>query len=208
MTERRRWSGPLALALACCAVGCALTSKGAPLEPRYFSPELAPLEQSGAPASPLELRLGQVESAAHLEQRIAHRKSQAELAYYDEWRWTEPPEAYVRRALERELFERRGLVQVVAGVAPTLDAELSSFEELDGGSPRVRVVLRVRVRDDRRVLVERTLHVERPVELGKGGEDRAPRIAEALGSALRDAVSQAADLVTRQLEERRTTAGG
>ena len=86
--------------------GCALTSKGEALTPRYFTP----LVESDASAEPTparpgaELRLGMVAPAAHIEQRIAYRVSDAELAYYDDRRWSAPPEELVRRALERELF--------------------------------------------------------------------------------------------------------
>src|SRR5436190_1201966 len=112
--------------------GCALLSKGEALSPRYFSPSLAaqPAPVAEPDAAPRALRLCRVEAAAHLEERIAYRISPTELAYYDDRRWTEPPEEFVRRALTVELFERRAFQRVLSGVAPTLDVEVSSFEEL------------------------------------------------------------------------------
>jgi hypothetical protein len=72
-------------------LGCALTSKADALSPRYFSPEQAP-EPSAARAAPerrLELRLGQVSSASHLDERISYRLSSSEVGFYEERRWTE-----------------------------------------------------------------------------------------------------------------------
>lgn len=180
--------------------GCALTSKGAPLAPRYFSPEL---RQDGPPGPSakvgLELRLGRIEGSAHLEQRLAYRSSESELGYYDSWRWTEPPEAYLERALAQQLFERRGLVHVVSGPAPTLDVELSSFEELRSGAARARVELRLTLRDERRSLLERTLRVERAIASGTP-EDAPLRLTQALSAALEEAVGKVSALVTSELE--------
>ncbi|MEY2936160.1 MAG: hypothetical protein RL033_6909, partial [Pseudomonadota bacterium] len=96
------------LLLACLGSGCALLSKSQPFSPRYFSPDAeetaaqhtaAKQTAAASTSPPLELRLGQIDAAAHLEERIAYRPSQGELGYYDSWRWTEPPQAYLRRAL-------------------------------------------------------------------------------------------------------------
>jgi len=181
-------------------LGCALTSKANPLAPRYFSPELRPdsAPRSDANAK-LELRLGRIEAAAHLEQRLAYRSSENELGYYDSWRWTEPPEAYLERALAQQLFEQYGLVHVVSGAARTLDVELSSFEELRSGAPRARVEVRLILRDERRSLLERTLRVERAI--APGSPEEAPvRLTRALSAALDEAVGKIAALVTSQLE--------
>ena len=123
-----------ALAIACCALpmGCALTSKADVVSPRYFSPEPAAGTRSPKATDKLELRLGQVSSASHLDERIAYRVGGAEMGFYDDRRWTENPEAYLRRALERDLFEERGLSRIVTGGTPILDIELTAFEELRG----------------------------------------------------------------------------
>ena len=183
--------------------GCALTSKAAPLEPRYFSPELRE-ESSPHPAghAGLELRLGRIEAAAHLEQRLAYRSNESELGYYDAWRWTEPPEAYLARALAQQLFEQRGLIRVVSGAALTLDVELTSFEELRSEAPRARVELRLTLRDERRSLLERTLRVTRAIAPGTP-EDAPLRLTRALSAALEQAVGELAALVTPELERAR-----
>lgn len=193
-----------AVSLALVCPGCALMSKGEVFSPRYFSPDVSEpvarlqIKDASSPDAPLEVRLGQVEASSHLEQRIAYRPSEGELGYYDSWRWTEPPQAYLRRALARELFERRGLVHVVSGAGPTLDVELVSFEELRQGAPAGRVELRFSLSDGRRMLLEQTVRVERPVAPG-AAEDVAPRLTRALSSALAEAVANVAERVTTEL---------
>ncbi|MEO8178568.1 MAG: ABC-type transport auxiliary lipoprotein family protein [Deltaproteobacteria bacterium] len=184
--------------------GCALTSKAAPLMPRYFSPELGQEGPSRSSANAgLELRLGRIEASAHLEQRLAYRSNESELGYYDDWRWTQPPEAYLSRALAQQLFERGDLVHVVSGSAPTLDAELSSFEEIRSGAPRARVELRLTLRDERRTLLERTLRIERAIAPG-ATEDAPLRLTRALSAALEEAVAKLAELVTAELGRARS----
>ncbi|MEY2936693.1 MAG: hypothetical protein RL033_7442 [Pseudomonadota bacterium] len=188
------------LLLSCLCSGCALLSKGQPLAPRYFSPDAERAPASATPSSPAqELRLGQINAAAHLEERIAYRPSPGELGYYDSWRWTEPPQAYLRRALARELFERRGVVRVVSGNAPTLSVELTSFEEVRGAQPSARVELAVLLRGERSALLERTLREERPLPAGAAEDPQ--RLTRALSLALDAAVSQVADLVSARLAE-------
>ena len=187
--------------LAVMALSCALTSKADPLSPRYFTPTSALGSQAPArePSSVHELRLGQVDSAAHLEERIAYRVSDTELGYYEDRRWTEPPEQYLRRALEGELFEERGLRRVISGSAPTLDVELVSFEELRHGPPRARLALRFSLRDERRSLLERALVVERPLGATKPG-DNGPELAAAMARVLDQAVADVAEQIIRELE--------
>jgi ABC-type uncharacterized transport system auxiliary subunit len=199
----RRWL--VALALALCPA-CALMGKGEALSPRYFSPDVgepALRLASKVPTSPpaaSELRLDRVEASSHLEERIAYRPHEGELGYYDSWRWTEPPQEYLRRALARELFERRGLVHVVSGPAPTLDVELVSFEELRQGAAAGRVELRFSLSDGRRMLLEQTVRVQEPVA-PDATEDTALRLTKALSSALEQAVAKVAELVTLELAQ-------
>jgi cholesterol transport system auxiliary component len=178
--------------------GCALTNKADASHPRFFSPERDPSEQqSTVPGTPvLELRLGHVGSASHLEERMSYRLDPAEVGYYDDRRWTEPPESYLRRALERELFERRGIRRVLSGSGMTLDVELTAFEELKGTKPSVRVALHVTLHDEERAAFERSLVRVQP--LPEGGDDPR-RIAQALGQALSEAVSEVSDEVARSL---------
>jgi cholesterol transport system auxiliary component len=180
--------------------GCALMSKGTALSPRFFSPEaVAPTALPAAPAGePLAVRLGLVEAASHLEERMSYRVNASELGYYEERRWTERPDEYLRRALERELFERRHLRRVVSGAGTTLDVELTAFEELRGPAPRVRLALRFTLHDDRQSTLEKSLVVERA--LGQSTEtEHAQLIASALGAALTVAVSEVGDDVAREL---------
>jgi ABC-type uncharacterized transport system auxiliary subunit len=195
---------------------CALMSKGDALSPRYFSPHLeAPAGAAQREAQPLDLRIGRIDPAAHVEERIAYRVSDTELAYYDDRRWTEPPEEFVRRALEQELFERRGFQRVISGAAPTLDVEVLSFEELREGEPRARLTLAVTLRDERRALLERTVSVDVPLA-GAGGSGKrrensddksgdeagaGPALAEAMAGALAQATREVADQVSSQLHD-------
>jgi cholesterol transport system auxiliary component len=208
-----KWSRKRAVLLllgACVGSGCgALSSKGESLTPRFFSP--APLETPTSAASggggtaaedAPELRIGRVEPAAHLEERIAYRLSATELAYYEDRRWTEPPEQFVRRALESELFERRAFRRVIAGAAPTLDVEVLSFEELlltgPEGAARARLTLLITLRDERHALLERTVTVEVPVG---ASEDAGPALASAMAVALGKATEQIAEQVAVELRK-------
>jgi ABC-type uncharacterized transport system auxiliary subunit len=193
--ERRRW---ISVCLVLCLGGCALTSKGQAVSPRYFSPVMegaTPRETSDG--SVLELRIGRIEAAAHLEQRMSFRTGPAELGYYEDRLWSSEPSEYLRDALEQELFERRKFVRLISGAGMTLDVELTAFEEVRSADA-VRLSIRYTLHDDRRTIVERTLVLERALP-GGAGADAAERIARALGGALASAVSQIGDDVARRL---------
>jgi cholesterol transport system auxiliary component len=205
--RRRAWTSVTALSTALLASGCAFLSKGEAMTPRYFSPVPA-FERPTPPEPPRpeappppELRIGRIEPAAYLEERIAYRISDNELAYYDDRRWTEPPEHFVRRALERELFESHAFRRVISGAAPTLDVELLSFEEVRQGTPRARLSLLITLRDERHALLERTLSTEAPLELGPNadaGAALARAMAQALGRATRDVAERIAAELRQQ----------
>lgn len=180
--------------------GCALTSKAEALSPRYFNPQLVAGPHSRAATQPFELRLGQVSSASHLDERISYRISAAEVGFYEDRRWTEIPEAFLRRALERELFEERRLSRVVSGIAPILDVELTSLEEVRGKPTRARVTLTVSLRDERRSLLERSVELEEPVS-EQAGADPAQRLAQALAVTLARAVQTVGAEVVARLSE-------
>jgi len=182
------------------ASDCALPSKASAVQPRFFSPELTEPPQSvAAPESDaLELRLGLVEAASHLEERMSYRVHASELGYYDDRRWSERPEEYLRRALEHELFERRQMRRVLSGAATTLDVELTAFEELQGAKARVRLALRFRLHDDHQASLERSVVIERALA-ADGDVDHAQRVASALGAALTAAVAEVSDTVARHL---------
>lgn len=195
----------LAAAAGLFIAGCALTSKSDPIESRFFSPDLstarvrvtsadgaAKTKAVGevAPAGGgVELRMGRVLAAAHLREKIAHRTSGHELTFYEERRWTERPDAYLRRALEQSLFESGVFVRVVSGDAPTLEVELLAFQEAK--SPHVAELrFVVRVFDGRTVRWEETIAVDEKLT---GNEQ------EELASALGRALVAGSDRVTQNL---------
>lgn len=174
--------------------GCALTSKSDSVILRYFTPErvgqrTAPPQPSVASATPLQLHLGRVAAASYLRERIAFRDSDYEVGFYDDLRWTERPEAYVRRAMIRGLFEDQPLQQVVTGAAPTLDVDLSAFEELRTPTHTARVEITWTLYNDHAVLVQKTLLAERPIVESKTSTGPAA-VAIAMSDALADAVKQ------------------
>jgi cholesterol transport system auxiliary component len=191
--------------LSCCVVlgllgGCALTSKADALYPRFFSPEPA-AAQASTPApsgAPLALRLGQVEAASYVEERFAYRLEPTELSYYEDRRWTEPPERYLRRALERELFQERGIRRTVSGPGSTLDVELTAFEELRGAPARVRLALSFSLHDERQSQLERRVVIERPLPPNTRNAS-ARDVTAALALALTAAVLDISEQVTREL---------
>jgi cholesterol transport system auxiliary component len=182
------------------SASCALTGKADALYPRFFSPEIdvAAAEAPTRVGPPLSLRLGQVEAVSYVEERFAYRVEPSELSYYEDRRWTEPPERYLRRALERELFQRRGVVRTVSGPGATLDVELTAFEELRSAPRRVRLVLSFSLHDDRQSQLERRVMVERPLPASAANAS-AQEVTAALALALSAAVLDVSDQVTREL---------
>lgn len=188
MSLTKTWIvGCVALALG----GCALTSKSEAMDVRYFTPErVAPVPGHATAPAGTELRLGRVTSGPHLRERIAYREAGHEIGYYEDRRWTERPDAYVRRALERRLFEESGFRRVLGGPAPALEVEVLAFDELrsPNGTVAAHVSLRMVVVQDRVVLREDTLAVDVPVAraTSQGVDD----VVAALSSALDLAAAQ------------------
>lgn len=183
--------------------GCALTSKSKPIDVRYFSADATLMStptRERAPtfgAKPPRVRLGRVTAGSHLSYRIVHRTSPVELGIYDDLRWTERPEDYVRRALSREMFEARPLVEAVSDGVPTLEVEVLAFEEVQRGMQRAgRVQLRYRLDGPDDVLASGVITVDRNA---KG--TRIDDVVAAIGTALAAASSQLADEVARVLSE-------
>lgn len=179
--------------------GCALTNKAVPTIPRYFTPELPPVQpKAEAPRAGVELRLGRVTAGSHIREKIVYRSSDYEVGFYDDLLWTEKPDAYLRRALSQVLFEQERLRSVVAGGAPVLDVELVAFEELRAPRHAALVRLTFVIRDDRLVRLEQTLAVERPI--AAASKDKEPAaIAAALGEAMSSAVAQVSERVIAEL---------
>lgn len=182
----------VAFTLALAGPGCALASKGEALDVRWYTPEGASrvprLTSARAPATTAPLRLGRVTSGSHLRERMLRRSSSGEVTFDERHRWTERPEVYVRRALERTLFEERGMRREIASGAPTLEVEVLAFEEVvtrDGRTARIAV--RTTLHDGERVLLEETRSVSRPVS----GAD-APALVRATAEALDELASTVA----------------
>lgn len=165
--------------------GCALTSKSAPLDVRYFTlPDQSAAAASGE-GTRTPLRLGRVVPGSLLGARIVHRDSPLELAPYEAMRWSDDPDVYVRRALVHAVFDTQPFEQATDGAARTLDVDVVAFEEVRHGPRRSgRVELRYAVRDDRRVVAHGTVAAER--DAGPGIEGVVAAIGEALDAASAD----------------------
>lgn len=177
--------------------GCALLTKSEPVVPRYFSPESVEPAGLRATETGLELRLGRVNSDAYIKDRIVHRDSDFEIGYYDDRVWTDKPEAYVRRALARALFDERGVTQRLSGVGATLDVDIVAFEEVRAPAHVARIKLVYAIYDDRVVRLSRSLVVERPIRPSKG--DAADEMVQAISAALVAAVDAVADAAASEL---------
>jgi cholesterol transport system auxiliary component len=166
--------------------------------PRYFSPTARSTNASAKPkidaAQQKVLRLGRISASSHLRERMVYRDESGRVGYDEERRWTERPEAYLRRALSRALFEERGFKRTVTGTGPSLDVELVAFEELRGSKPVARLEAIVLLEDGRTSVFEQTVVVERPIERASDAE-RDGAVVRALSEALEQAVTQIADQV-------------
>ena len=180
--------------------GCALTSKGTPMEVRYFSPESIGVPRGARqPVPPIaRLHVGDLTSSANLRYPIVHRESAVELDPYETLLWTENPEDYVRRSLSRALFEDGQLEEVVGGAALTLDVEVIAFEEIRRDSRHLgRVQLGYRLHDERVVLASGVVTVERDAS----GASIEPVVA-AIGAAMDAATAELAKNVVTRLRSR------
>jgi cholesterol transport system auxiliary component len=190
------------------ASACALTSKGKSVDVRYYSvgsaaPRTASPPSAGLAASPaptqLELRLGRVEAASYIREKIAFRDSSVEVGYYETLRWTESPEAYLRRALERSFFQEQKVQELVSGAGPTLEVELSAFEEVRAPEHVARVEVTWKLRVARTVQIQRTVAVDRPIEATPAGQEKGVALAAAMARALDDAVDAVVSDVVAEL---------
>jgi len=188
----------LVLALAVAPLGCAFFGKSDPVVLRYFTPEsvAAPPEPLGEalamPEGGLGLRMGRVNAASYVKDRIAFRDKSFEIGYYEELRWTEKPEAYLRRALDRALFEEQGLRQIISGPGPALDVDLDAFEELRSPRHAARMQVTWMLRDDERVRYEETFAIEQPIASTEpsGPTDVASAMAEAFDQSVKRIVAR------------------
>lgn len=199
MIKKQGFSSVTLMVLLNMTSGCALLGKSEPITPRYFSPtvDTPPAQLDSQAEGAMLLRLGRVQAGLNLRERMAYRTSPEEVGYYEDRRWTERPEVYLRRALSRSLFEVHGLRRAVGGVAPTLDAELVRFEEIRGDEHSVKVEVVMTLDDPMRGAIERTMVVEHDVE--SADRDDPQPVVQALGRALSDVVAQISDQVVERL---------
>jgi cholesterol transport system auxiliary component len=130
------------------------------------------------------LRLGRVSAGTDLGERIVYGDGKYQVAFYETRRWTEPPEKYVRDALEHSLFDEAGFRQAVAGPAPTLNIEILSFMEVKNGQTHLaRVALRGVLSTNVELFAE-TFAVDQPVQ-GLLFEDVVAALSHALDQACR-----------------------
>jgi cholesterol transport system auxiliary component len=179
--------------------GCALTSKSEAVEPRYFSPELAPSQQPAGKATGKLVRLYRVRAGSHLKQKIVYSDSPYEVGFYEARRWVEQPDVLVARALARSLYEEHGLRRAMASSAPTLEVEVTRFDEIRGPEQRkVRLEVVVLLYDQGAALLEETMAVEKVVP--EADElDEWEQFSKTAGEALREIVDRVATRVAARL---------
>ena len=188
--------------------GCALLGKSEPMAPRYFSPSEADAKMpelastSHEPGVGAELRVGRITAASYLAERIVFRESNYELKFYEDRRWTERPEVYLRRALSRALFEEQGLHRVVSGPALTLDVELTEFSELKSRAPLAQVRATYILYDNRLVRREGTVEVVLPIATDDQKLVSPEAAVQVMTTALRTTVRQIVMQVIAELAAR------
>lgn len=218
----RRWLNRSVLAVPVVFItlttGCAALSKGESLEVRYFTLPAHVPSPRGSATTTIEtpdrakgtpkargLRVGAIVGSVHLEERIVYRPSASELGYYTSLRWTEPPERWLSREFAAQLFQERGVEQLIGVVGPILEVELTVFEEVLGPPHLARVQLLARLQDGKSIFWQETLSVEVPVAppvvtTGVEESEEAAEGREALATV--DAMGAAMMAITRQLVER------
>jgi len=177
-----------AVAVATLLPGCALMSRGKSVETHWYTPDQA-RESLGVtePQGGCPLRFGRVTSGADLGKRIAFGDGAHRVGYYEDLRWTEHPDQYVRRALETTLFEGGVFRRTTAGPAPTLDVELLDFEEIKSPTGHAaHVAVRVALATDTDQF-ERTVVVSQPV-----AGTRFDDFVAAMGRALQETANEVA----------------
>lgn len=195
------------MVLACGGCPSILPESSSP-KIRYFTVDGVAVAPEAVETAPyLQVRLAKVDAASHIEDRIAFRDAGAEVGYYGSLRWADPPEDYLRRALARSLFEDRQLREIVSGAGPALEIELHAFEELKSPRHAARIVITWRLRNEKTVLVQKTMTVERAISGAADETSGAEPIAVAMAAALRDVVDGVvAEVVGELSRERDATA--
>ncbi len=187
-------------------LSCALVSRGKTLDVHWYTPErIRPQVGSAEMQAACELRLGSVTSGADLGPRINFGDGLYRVGEYEDRRWTERPEHYLRRTLGRKLFEEGPFRRVLTGRGATLDVELLDFEEVKTPQQHAaRIAVRVVVASDR-TLTERTLVVTQPVA-GTTFEEFVATMGAALDKTA-DEVARVAQVACRPGGEPQTLTG-
>jgi cholesterol transport system auxiliary component len=160
--------------------GCALTSRGTASEWQWFTPErVHPRLTSGMSSTGPVIRIRRVTSATDLGRAIVFGDGAYEVGYYKQRRWTESPEHYVRRALERALCQESALRCELDGDAPALDVEVLRFQEVKTANSHAALVSVHFVLSGDHVLLDDTVQVVDPV-VGASFDDAVAAIARAL----------------------------
>jgi ABC-type uncharacterized transport system auxiliary subunit len=178
---------------------CALTEKSEPLPVSYYS-VVQPKVTETAPvaADAPRVRLGRVYPASHLRSRVVHRESATELGMYESRRWAESPHETVRRALERAMFAR-GLL-ATGGTPFALEVEVFAFEEVRAPHEAGRVGVRYRLIEDRVVIADDVIVVDRPATADFTSVVTA--ISQALAEVSRRVTEDVADKLPARTPER------
>ncbi|MEY4576271.1 MAG: hypothetical protein RL701_974 [Pseudomonadota bacterium] len=209
-TRNDRYLSTLALCLG--LTGCALVSRGDTIQVRYYTLEPAegPAIASETRSAPvrmdtsdkpleLELRLGRVDASEALNQQIAVRTGENEITYQEEERWTERPAQYVRRGLERELFQKHQVTRVYSGAAATLDVELVDLEIIYDAAPKARVRLLAHLHDHQRGLCNETSAIDAPITLPSDSSKATAVSVTALSNAMQAALKRLSEHVVQCL---------
>jgi len=174
---------------------CALFRR--PDAPRFFDPEPAARARASAESAgattvvKVPVRLGPIRSSSYRRDRIVWRASEVELGIYEDRRWTDLPSHYVERALERELYERRGISRTGAHPAVTLLADVVAFDDVVAPTREAYVAIFVTVvAPDQRQLLAREFTARSPIADGDPAS-----LARAMGVALDDCVDQVVSAV-------------
>lgn len=204
------------LASSVSILGCALTEKAEVLDVHYYSADTqrAPATATPAPttpavpgadeqAAPPPLRLGRVSAGSHLGKKLVYRSSSVELGMYDDKRWTERPDEYVRRSVGSALFDTQRATQSLGADAPMLDLEILAFEEIaEKDKPhKGRVSVRYSLHDEQHVLGSDVV----TVELDAASEDTG-QIVRAISRALAQVSERVAERVVVRLGNATKTA--
>jgi ABC-type uncharacterized transport system auxiliary subunit len=190
--RRRAARAVFALAVTSALSGCSLLSSGPPVDERWFSPESLDVATPRKAVTPGtgKLALGRVSSSALLRNHIVFRRSDVELGTYDDIKWSDYPEAYVRHALLRVLFETNRFAAASGPGVPTLDVDVIGFEEVRRGPSRSgRVQMSYEIRDGDTILSSGVVTAERAAAAGTD----IGQVVRAIASALDDATTRLAD---------------